>query len=515
MASSAVVLLPTPRANRFALSTAIFLRALAIIHLIAFVSFWTQLPGLIGPHGILPAADYLAAARAQLGSAAFFRLPTLCWLFGATTFLHVLCAAGVVLSLLLFFGVAPVAALALLWSAYLSLVNVGQIFLGFQWDALLLETTLLAIFVAPRSLLPRWRPVEPPRLAHLLLLWLLFRLMFLSGVVKLSSGDPTWRALTALTFHYETQPLPNPLAWFLHQLPATAHRAACAGMFVIELAVPFLLFAPRALRHLAAVLLAAFQLAILLSGNFAFFNLLTIALCLLALDDALWIAVLRKCHLLNDTSPLLSSESPKAQCHLIDDTPGAASVVGRWLRRLGFVAAAGVLVYTALFALLSSSRGRWSAWFSPVVNVVAPFASLNNYGLFAVMTTSRPELIIEGSDDAQHWLAYELPYKPGDLSRSPPIVAPHQPRLDWQLWFAALGSADDNRWVLQLGERLLRGAPEVLALFSTNPFPRHPPRYLRVVRYDYRFTTAAERAATGHWWRRTPLDFYVEPVSLR
>src|SRR5688500_8671413 len=283
---------PNPRPNQFAFAAWVFLRGLAVVHLIAFASLWVQLEGLVGPNGLLPAANYFAAVREQYGTAAYSQLPTLCWVFGAGTFLHVLCGAGVVLALLLFAGVAPAVCLALLWAAYLSVNYAGQIFFHFQWDTLLLETTLLAVFFAPWKLLPLWRPFEPPPLARIALWWLLFRLMFLGGEVKLASGDPTWRDLTALTFHFETQPLPTPLAWFSHQLPAWWHRASCAGMFVIELVVPFFLFATRALRHNAALLLIAFMTAVALTGNYTFFNLLAIALCVSCLDDAWWRIVL-------------------------------------------------------------------------------------------------------------------------------------------------------------------------------------------------------------------------------
>lgn len=483
-----------PARNRFALSAAIFLRLLAIVHFIAFTSLWTQLAGLVGPHGIAPAGEFLRRVHDHLDSAAYARLPTLCWIFGTDTALPVLCAAGTLLSLLLFIGVAPLACLALLWVAYLSLVNVGQPFLGFQWDALLLETTLLAVFLAPRTLLPLWRPASAPPLALFTLRWLLFRLMFMSGIVKLASGDPTWRNLTALSYHYETQPLPNPVAWWAHHLPGTFQRASCAGMFVLELVVPFFLFAPRPFRHNAALLLAVLQLLIAFTGNFAFFNLLTLVLCLLCLDDAWWRTVLRR--------------PPAASA--------ANTLAPRWRRVVARAGTAFVVAYTSLLALPDLARFVGAApLFERVVNRIAPFNSFNTYGLFAVMTTTRPELVFEGSDDARTWHAYELPCKPGDLSRRPPVVAPYQPRLDWQLWFAALGPPSQSPWVLSVCEHLLRGTPEVLALFARNPFPQHPPRYVRVVRYDYRFTTAAERARTGAWWRRTPLDYFVAPASLR
>ncbi len=504
--------LTTEGQNKFAFAAWIFLRLLALIHLIAFVSFWTQLEGLIGPRGLLPADAYFSAVREHFGGTAFRQLPSLCWWFGTGTFLHVLCAAGVALSLLLFAGVAPALCLALLWASYLSLNCAGQIFFNFQWDALLLETTLLAVFLAPwRLFAPRggpgalssstgiWRPQEPPLLARLLLWWLLFRLMFFAGVVKLASGDALWKDLTALAVHYETQPLPTPLAWYSHQLPLWWHRAACAGMFALELLVPFFLFAPRALRHNAALLLSAFMVAVALTGNYTFFNLLAIALCLLCLDDAWWHQVL--------------PARTRARFHVIREN---ARPPFSWRRPVGMVAAAGVLAYTVaqelpvVFPKLGAPPG-----YARVTSLVGPFRSFNNYGLFAVMTNPRLELVFEGSDDRREWRPYEFPHKPGALTRRPSWVAPHQPRLDWQLWFAALGRPEHNRWVLQLCEHILRGTPEVFALLAENPFPAQPPRHIRVVRYEYHFTDPEVRARTGQWWRRTPVDLYVPPSSLK
>lgn len=483
----------------FTVGSWIFLRLLAIIHLIAFASFWAQLEGLVGPNGLLPATRYFAAVHEQIGAAAYLRLPSLCWVFGAGWFLPVLCAAGVAASVLLFAGLAPAACLVFLWAAYLSVCAAGQIFFNFQWDALLLEATLLALFVAPRTWLPLWRRQEPRPLGRYLLGWLLFRLMFLAGVVKLASGDSSWRDLTALTFHYETQPLPTPLAWYAHQLPAGWHRATCAGMFVLELIVPFFLFAPRGLRHRAALLLAGLMVAVALTGNYTFFNLLAIALCLLSLDDAFWARVLQ------------------VKTGVLDRAGDSFDNSNRtWRGKAATLA--GILVFTctgvqtlAVFLPALSS----SPAISSITHAVAPFRSFNNYGLFAVMTRPRPELIFEGSDDLREWRAYEFPHKPGDLQRRPTWVAPHQPRLDWQLWFAALGAPQHNPWVLAVCEHLLRGSAPVLALLQSNPFPTKPPRHVRVIRYVYHFTDAATRTRTGQWWRRTPIDVYVAPASLR
>jgi hypothetical protein len=435
-------------------------------------------------------------AREQLGRHAWVDLPSLCWIFGSGAFVKVLCIAGIGLSILVLLNVAPAFCLALMWAGYLSLVSAGQIFFDFQWDTLLLETTLIAIFVVPWTLRPHEGRYDPPKLARYLVWWLLFRLMFMSGLVKLESGDITWRNLTALTFHYETQPLPTALAWYAHQLPLWFQKASCAAMFAIELGAPFCLVAPRRVRHWGALALIGLQVAIALTGNYAFFNLLSIGLCLACLDDQWW-----------SDHHWGVAEAPKI---------GAAGTSPRKLKVLAvrwFAALSVGVTFFLTFAAAVPGTGD-----SPIVravdDVVGPTLSFNTYGLFRVMTTERPELIFEGSDDTHDWREYGLPYKPGDLARRPRWAAPYQPRLDWQLWFAALGPPESNPWVGTLCERLLRGDPAVLGLFSHNPFPHGAPRYIRVVRYQYEFTDAAERARTGNWWRRTPIDFYIPTVAL-
>ncbi len=543
----------TPNTNTFALSAWLFLRLLAVIYVLAFASAWTQLAGLIGPQGLLPAQPFFDAVARQLGPAeARDQLPSLCWFIGASpTALNALCAAGLVFATLLFAGIAPAPALLGLWVCYLSLCGAGQMFFSFQWDALLLETTLLAIFFAPWRLFPLWRtPLpEPPRLARLVLVWLLFRLMLLSGAVKLLSGDLTWRDLSALTFHYETQPLPTPLAYWAHALPAWFHRAGCAAMFTIEFVAPFFFFGPRAIRHRAALLTIALMGLIALTGNYTYFNLLTATLCLLCLDDAFLTRLLparlaqsvcnvlryqapspapETCNVLGynpPVAPLLATPEPSpsigpavASPPPLSPTPAAAQPASLppWHRWPVRIFAALVLLYTTLDTLPALLRTLPPIpGFNAVAATVAPYRSLNRYGLFAVMTNPRAELIFEGSDDARTWLPYEFPHKPGELSRAPTWVAPHQPRLDWQLWFAALGHPTQNRWILSLCEHLLRGTPAVLALVEKNPFPQTPPRHIRVVRYEYHFTDPATRSRTGQVWRRTPKDFYIHPASLK
>lgn len=494
-----------PGTNRFSLATWLILRLLALVYAVAFASCWNQIDALVGPQGLMPADRLFAAAREQLGASAYHQFPSFVWFFGSAGFLQVLVAAGVGLSLLVFAGVAPALGLALLWAGYLSLCVAGQTFFNFQWDALLLETTLLAVFIAPWRALPLWQRPEPAPIARLLVVWLLFRLMFLSGLVKLTSGDPTWRDLSALTFHFETQPLPTVLGWWAHQLPAAWLRAACAGMFAIELVAPFCLFGPRGLRHRAAWLFIGLMLLIALTGNYTYFNFLTAALCVLCLDDAHLAALANRFRIPAASVSPVSDVSNVSQISSLPVPP-------RWL-----LLPLAVAIVALTFAQFVPAMLRQRPWpfVAPVADAVAPFRSFNTYGLFAVMTQPRRELVFEGSDDGRTWQAYTFPHQPGVLTRAPTWVAPHQPRLDWQLWFAALGSPQQNPWVLGLCEHLLRGNPVVLDLLAFNPFPAAPPRFVRVVRYDYRFTDPAARRATGQWWRRTPLEFYIAPVSLR
>jgi hypothetical protein len=322
--------------------------------------------------------------------------------------------------------------------------------------------------------------------------------MFLSGVVKLYSHDPSWADLTALSHHYETQPLPTPLAWYVHQLPGWFQRACCAVMFFIELAAPFALFGPRRLRHAAALLIVAFMGAIALTGNYTFFNLLTAALCATCLDDAWW-SRFRLCRHLLARAAAAGPRPPSP-----------------WRLRLTGVFAVFVVAYTTVQALpYFGVPARWLEAVEPLDAALGPFRSLNNYGLFAAMTTTRPEIVVEGSADGRTWLPYEFRWKPGDPARRPGWVAPYQPRLDWQMWFAALGPPDQNPFVSALCWHLLQNTPEVLALLGRNPFPDRPPRFVRATLYEYRFTDAATRARTGQWWRRMVLDYYVPPASLR
>ena len=468
----------------------LFVRSLGAIYLVAFVSLWLQIDGLIGEQGILPIGRHLQAAHQQLGSDAFFLLPTLCWFDSSNAFLHFLCGAGALISILLIAGRAPLFSLALLFVLYLSLTIAGQTFLSFQWDILLLETGFLALFFAPWQWRMKASTAAPfSRVGFLLLKLLLFKLMLMSGVVKLSSGDDSWWNLTALDYHYWTQPLPTVLGWWGDQHAEWFKKFSVAFCLVVEIIVPFFIWAPRRVRHVAAGLLIFLQLAIAATGNYCFFNLLTIALCLLLFDDAIWGRMASRAQESRD--PLHPRGLP-AVIVLVLTLPINA-----------------MLIFSAF-----KPNSEWPRPIATIAGYLESFHVVNGYGLFRVMTKSRPEIIIEGSADGTEWVPYEFSWKPGDLNRAPPWVAPHQPRLDWQMWFAALGTYRHNPWLVSFLERLLRNTPEVTRLLAHNPFPNTAPRYVRAKLFEYRFTTWEEHRATGAWWKREERGDYLPAISL-
>ena len=485
-----------------------FLRALGVIYLIAFVSLWVQVDGLIGSDGVSPVNQFLPAVHAQLGKDAYALLPTLCWFNSSNAFLHFLCGGGVVLSVLLIFGIAPALSLVALFAFYLSLTIAGQTFLSFQWDILLLETGFLSIFLAPWRLWPReliCLPGSPPpataapvsRAGLFLLKFLLFKLMLMSGMVKLTSGDDCWWNLTALDYHYWSQPLPTVFGWWADKSPEWFKHFSVAFCLGIEIIMPFFIWAPRRPRLIAAGLMIFLQFAIAITGNYCFFNLLTIALCLLLIDDA---AVSTDRH---------SVGIP---------TPGAPSGRALAIRLCGYVSIAVVVVTLAINAWLIFSafkpRARPPHALATVYEQLEAFRIVNGYGLFRVMTKDRCEIVLEGSTDGVEWLPYEFKWKPGDVKRAPGWCAPHQPRLDWQMWFAALESPRENPWFFGLIVRLLQGSQDVNRLLAHNPFPDKPPSYVRAMFYRYRFTTVIELRQTGAWWKRQELREYLPTISV-
>jgi predicted DCC family thiol-disulfide oxidoreductase YuxK len=463
--------------TRFEATQWLFLRALAVIYAIAFASLGVQITGLIGERGVLPLAGYMEQVEKALGAARFHAMPAIFWWTGASDrALTAVCWGGVAFAVLLFFGRLERLCLIVLFVLYLSLSVSGQDFLSFQWDALLIETGFLAIFLG-RLPVFAW-----------LFRWLVFRFFLMSGCVKLLSGDPTWHNLTALEYHYHTQPLPTVLAWYADKLPGWFQHFSTFMTLAIEIGTPFLIFLPRRLRHFGAACMIGLQVLILLTGNYTFFNLLTIALCLFLFDD----------QALRRFAPRRDHPSPP----------------GRVQKTLAAVLAAYIFLLGAT-RLIEMFSGGAPEPLRSISRLSAPFEIVNSYGLFAVMTTTRPEIIVEGSEDGDNWVAYEFRYKPGALNRAPRWAAPYQPRLDWQMWFAALGNYRQNLWFVGMAAKLLEGSPEVAALLEKNPFPGKPPRYIRAQVYEYTFTDAAAKSKTGAWWQKKLLGAYLPPVGMR
>jgi predicted DCC family thiol-disulfide oxidoreductase YuxK len=472
---------------KFAQVEWLFLRLLAAIYLTTFASLAVQVTGLIGARGILPVGGYLAAVSKTLGMRGYWSMPTIFWLAHGDRFLQAAAIAGAAVALLLLLGILKAGwerlLLICLYILYLSFSTAGQDFLSFQWDSLLLETGFLAIFLGNS------------RFVILLFRWLLFRLMFLSGVVKLTSHDPVWRDFTALAFHYMTQPLATPLAWYMYQLPLGFQRFSTASTLFIELAIPFLFFAPRPWRFAGAALALCLQVLIFLTGNYTFVNLLTISLCVFLFDDR----ALDELH-------LRAELDLRAKLHL-RARAARTSLIAVWAVAIVILVLSVSEIEQTYFETSPDAE-------SALLRIAGPFQIANTYGLFASMTTTRPEITIQGSNDGVTWLDYEFPYKPGDLRQPPHWVAPYQPRLDWQMWFAALSDYRASPWFTNLMVRLLQGSPDVLDLFQKNPFPSGPPKYIRAQLFQYSFTDFATRRATGDWWKREPEGLYFPQISL-
>jgi len=463
-----------------------------LIYLAAFWSLGVQILGLVGSHGILPVSDFLHYIGYEAGAKHFWVAPTLCWINNNDQFLLFLCWGGVGLSILFLIGVMPMLTASLLWVFYLSLTVAAQDFLGFQWDNLLLEAGFLLIFLIPKPFQVHFKPIVRPSVIVIWLLrWVLFRLVFESGLVKILSGDVNWAHLTALTYHYWTQPLPNVISWYVNQLPLWFQKLSCAVMFGVELFIPFFIFCGRWGRLIAFFGITGLQLLIILTGNYCFFNLLAIGLCLTLLEDE-HLAFLPFGNLTKDF------------------------LQGGIFYKISTVFLAALVLIVSL-GLMADSFVRFPLP-KPVEKLIAsvsPMRSINNYGLFAVMTTERNEIVIEGSNDGEHWLPYEFRYKPGNVNQAPRWATPYQPRLDWQMWFAALGTWRENQWLMAFIARLLQGEPSVIRLLAVDPFKDHPPKYIQATFWEYHFTNFKTRGPNGPWWQREIKGMYCPTVSLQ
>ncbi|GMR06577.1 MAG: lipase maturation factor family protein [Gammaproteobacteria bacterium] len=465
-------------ADEYRLTSWLFLKFLALIYFVAFLSLAVQISGLAGPNGLLPFNELLTNTYRDTGPNAWWLIPNVFWLDASDTALTGAAYAGVILAALLFIGRFQFFSLAGMFILYLSLFYAGGIFLSFQWDTLLLETGFLAIFLI-RS---------PTGLIIFLYHWLLFRFRFMSGFFKLESGDPAWSGLTALNYYFETQPLPHIGSWYMQQLPEIVLKAGVLLTFATELIIPFFIFLPRRYRLFAAGITIFMQLLIIATSNHNFVNLLIILLSLFLLDDRI-------------VERLLPA---RLQRRILDQGKAVTYPVK-------------ILLSLSAVLILSASLTTfyWRTTGNTVPAVIAKLTTIthrygigNIFHIFPTMQTERQELEIQGSYDGRNWQSYIFKYKPGPIARAPRFNVPHQPRLDWMMWFIPPQSSMDDYWFQQLLRRLREGSPQVLSLLEYNPFKERPPRYLRVLSYRYHFTTPEQRKQTGNWWTREYLGVF-------
>ena len=465
----------------------IWLRALGGIFFSAFYSLYFQIHGLIGPNGILPANTYLEAVRKVLGAKGYWVVPTLLWFNAGDRALDALVWIGFLASAAIVFNVWPRVSIAVAAVCFLSFVSAAQDFSSYQSDGMLLEAALLSIFFAPRGIRPGLAAAQPPSKASLFMLrWEWFRIYFESGLVKILSGEPQWRNLTAMDKYYENGPLPSWLGWHVQQWPHSFHAASAAATLIIELFVCWLVFLPKGSRRIGFFITTPLQIGIILTANYAFLNYLVLFEGFLMLDD--------------DAFALRGSRVAHRSAEAIRD-PRLAT------REISYAAA------TVLSIIFLTTIASFMMPGFPTVRLLEPFRVANSYGLFAVMTRARYEIEFQGTADGQTWIAYPFRYKPQDVRKPPGLYAPYQPRFEWNLWFAMLGSWSDNRWVVNTEVRLLENQPDVLRLFASNPFEKKPPIAVRAMQWQYWFTSREERRRTGAWWRRELIGQYAPTVQ--
>jgi hypothetical protein len=523
----------------------LFLRALGCIYFSAFFSLIFQIRGLIGPAGILPAGEYLRAVAQSLGAAqALWFAPTFLWLGSGPHMLSAICCVGMGAAVLLALNLWPRGMLFICFVCFLSFVSAAQEFSGYQSDGMLLEAGLIALFFAP----PGWRPgfgVGSPasRASLFLLQWEWFRIYFESGVAKIIGGDPEWRNFTAMDEYYQNGPLPTWIGWYMQHLPHWFHASTVFATLALELVLVWMFLLPRPWRIACFLIVTPWQLAVILTANYTFLNYLVLTLGFLLLDDRFLMRLSpRRWKLLRasegaekvdlcpsapkgalileglaislkrypDTNLPFSAVSPAETTNLSHALTNQSS--GKRFLKLSIIAVALSWIFYATTAQLI---WMFSALPLPTAPVAAlePFRIANRYGLFGVMTRGRYEVEFQGSDDGKSWVAYPFRFKPQDLNQPPGIYAPYQPRFDWNLWFASLGSWREYPMVARTEGQLLSNSKDVLALFERNPFPNAPPRQVRAVLWQYWFTSMAEKKATGLWWRREFVGLYAPTIE--
>lgn len=515
----------------------IFLRALALLYFSAFYALLFQIEGLIGPEGILPANRYLAEVRASFGvlERCWFA-PSLFWISASSHAMMAITWIGIAASAAAFLNLWPRFSFFVCWICFLSFVTTAQDFSSYQSDGMLLEAGIIALFFAPRGLLPGWGADSPPSRASLfLLLWEWFRIYFESGIVKLLSGDPEWRHFTAMDQYYQNGPLPTWVGWYVQHLPHWFQAATAGATLVMELGLVFMLFFPRRVRILCFCIVTPWEIGVILTANYAFLNYLVLALGFLLLDDGALHRMFPQRWRPPEPVPapepefredtplsILAVPEPAAAPHPALVETARAHVtwqrrIGRHLRAIGLAFSAILLTwiaYDTTAELIAMPFGRIGSVFAIPIEAFEPFRIANQYGLFARMTRGRYEIEFQGSNDGTNWTPYLFQYKPEALNQPPGIYAPYQPRFDWNLWFASLGDWQQYQFVALTEEHLLVNGPAVLSLFKSNPFPQTPPRYVRAVLWQYWFTTMTEKRQTGNWWRRQFIGLYAPELMI-
>jgi hypothetical protein len=486
---------PTTRSGEsYWLTRFVILRLLGALYAVAFFVAVKQLVPLIGERGLTPAGTFLVRAREHFGStsSAFTAIPSLFWLNHSDSTLILTAWTGLILACVVVGGYANALLMAALWLLYLSIVHIGQEWYGYGWEIQITETGFLAIFLCP---LLDGRPFPrrtPPLVVIWLFRWLIFRIMLGAGLIKIR-GDAVWRDLTALNYHFETQPLPNPLSRWFHFLPKAVLKAGVVFNFIAELVAPWFAFWPALARRLAGGIIVLFQLTLIAGGNLSFLNWLTIVPALACLDDAVWAKIL-----------------PRGLVRRADLAANAARE-SQGMEVAGWTVAAlvGILSIQPVTNMLSA-RQIMNTSFDPL-NLV------NTYGAFGSVGRERFNVVFEGTDadtpydEQTEWKAYPYVALPVDPKKMPPQIAPYQPRLDWQLWFASMGTPQEYPWTLNLVWKLLHNDPDALSLFASNPFPDRPPKFVRATLYRYKF--AEPGSPSGLWWTREELGPWLPPFS--
>lgn len=462
--------------DSYDITRVIFLKAVAIIYICGFANVVNQYIGLLGEKGLLPIKYFIRAVPWK-------NSPSLFYLNFEDKTLKIAGWIGLVLAIAALLGITEkfgyvghFVSWGILWVLYLSFVNVGQVFYGFGWESLLLETGFTAFFFPPDD-------IATPLVLIWIVRWCLFRVMFGAGLIKLR-GDKCWWDLSCLMYHYETQPMPNPLSWYFHRFPKIVHKGGVLFNHFVELVVPFGVLVPGIIGFVSGFLTFLFQFILILSGNLSWLNYITIVLCIPCFSDSFWISV-------------FGMEKVSV------DEPG-------WLY-LGIVYAFGLFV-------------AYRSW-EPVKNIFSKkqvmntsydcLHLVNTYGAFGSVTKRRFEIIIEGTHDENptnlktSWKEYEFKGKPGNLGSCPPVIAPYHMRLDWLMWFAAMGNYQHYPWTVHLLKKLLEGEPEVLKLLKYNPFEDELPRWVRAELFVYNFTESGSK----DWWVRKYVGAYIPAVQ--